>query len=79
MLPIVTIIGSDIGMLLSGAVLVETVFAYPGLGRLMIDAVAARDYPVLLGILLMISISVAVVNFLVDMIYPIVDPRIRYG
>ncbi len=79
MLPIVTIIGSDIGVLLSGAVLVETVFAYPGLGRLMIDAVAARDYPMLLGILLMISVSVAVVNFLVDMIYPVIDPRIEYS
>lgn len=79
LLPIVTIIGSDMGMLLSGAVLVETVFAYPGLGRLMLDAVAARDYPILLGILLLISVSVAAVNFVVDMIYPIVDPRIRYS
>ncbi len=79
LLPILTIIGSDLGMLLSGAVLVETVFAYPGLGRLMLDAVEARDYPILLGILLIISVSVAFVNFLVDMIYPIVDPRIRYS
>ena len=78
LLPVVTIIGSDFGMLLSGAVLVETVFAYPGLGRLMLEAVAARDYPVLLGLFLMISIGVAVVNFITDMIYPLIDPRIQY-
>lgn len=78
LLPVVTIIGSDFGMLLSGAVLVETVFAYPGLGRLMLEAVAARDYPVILGLFLMISIGVAVVNFITDMIYPLIDPRIQY-
>ncbi len=76
LLPVVTIIGTDFGMLLSGAVLVETVFAYPGLGRLMLEAINARDYPILLGLFLMISISVAVVNFLTDMIYPLIDPRI---
>ncbi|MBA3357014.1 MAG: ABC transporter permease, partial [Pyrinomonadaceae bacterium] len=62
MIPLVTILGSDFGTLLSGAVLVETVFAWPGLGRLLIDSIAMRDYPVLMGIFLMISISVAVAN-----------------
>lgn len=79
LLPVITIVGSDFGMLLSGAVLVETVFAYPGLGRLMLDAIAARDYPVLLGLFLMISICVAVVNLVTDLIYPLVDPRIQYS
>jgi peptide/nickel transport system permease protein len=78
LLPVITIVGTDFGMLLSGAVLVETVFAYPGLGRLMLEAINARDYPILLGLFLMISISVAVVNFMTDMIYPLIDPRIEY-
>ncbi len=78
LLPIVTVIGSDLGMLLSGAVFIETVFAWPGLGRLMIDSLAMRDYPVLMGVFLLISISVAVVNFITDMTYAVLDPRIRY-
>ncbi|MDQ2974818.1 MAG: ABC transporter permease [Acidobacteriota bacterium] len=78
LLPVVTVIGSDLGMLLSGALLVETVFAWPGLGRLMIDSLAMRDYPVLLGLFLLISISVAVVNFITDLIYSVLDPRISY-
>ena len=79
LLPIVTVVGHDFGMLLSGAVLVETVFAWPGLGRLMLDALAMRDYPVLMGLFLMISVSVILVNFIVDLTYSALDPRIRYG
>ena len=79
LLPVVTIIGSDLGMLLSGAVLTETVFAYPGLGRLTLEVLAARDYPVLMGLFLLISISVAVINFLTDITYPLIDPRITYS
>ena len=79
LLPIVTVVGHDFGMLLSGAVLVETVFAWPGIGRLMLDALAMRDYPVLMGLFLMISVSVILVNFIVDMTYSSLDPRIRYG
>lgn len=79
LLPVVTITGSDLGVLLSGAVLTETVFGYPGLGRLTLEAVAARDYPVLMGLFLMISIAVAVFNFITDITYPLVDPRIRYS
>ncbi len=77
LIPVVTVIGSDLGMLLSGAVLVETVFGYPGLGRLMLEAIAARDYPVLLSLLLLTSVGVAVANFLTDTIYPALDPRIK--
>ena len=79
LLPIVTIVGANLGMILSGAVLVETVFAYPGLGRLMIEVIAARDYPVLMGLFLLISVSVVVVNFLTDITYTLLDPRIKYS
>jgi len=78
LLPVVTIIGSDFGMLLSGAVLVETVFAWPGLGRLMLDSLAMRDYPVLMGLFLLISISVVVANFITDLTYTALDPRIKF-
>ena len=79
LLPVVTIVGTDLGMLLSGAVLTETVFAYPGLGRLTLEVLAARDYPVLMGLFLLISIAVAVMNFLTDITYPMIDPRIKYS
>lgn len=79
LLPVVTVVGYDFGMLLSGAVFVETVFAWPGLGRLMIDSLAMRDYPVLMGLLLTVSISVVVVNFITDLTYSALDPRISYG
>ncbi len=78
LLPVVTIIGSDLGMLLSGAVLIETVYAYPGLGRLTLEVLAARDYPVLMGLFLLISIAVTAMNFVTDIVYPLVDPRIIY-
>lgn len=77
MAPIITIIGNEAGMILSGAVLVETVFAWPGLGRLMIDAIALRDYPVLLGLALLVSIGVVVANLITDLAYSLLDPRIN--
>lgn len=79
LLPVVTVVGYDFGMLLSGAVFVETVFAWPGLGRLMIDSLAMRDYPVLMGLFLVVSVSVIVVNFVTDLTYSALDPRISYG
>jgi len=78
LLPVITIIGADIGMVLSGSVLVETVFAWPGLGRLMVDSLAMRDYPVLMGLFLLVSISVVVINFITDIAYSMLDPRIKY-
>lgn len=77
LLPIITIIGNECGMILSGAVLVETVFAWPGLGRLMIDAIELRDYPVLLGLTLLVSIGVVIANLLTDLAYALLDPRIN--
>jgi len=79
MLPVVTVIGNDFGMLLSGAVFVETVFAWPGLGRLMIDSLAMRDYPVLMGLFLFVSAGVVVINFVTDLTYAALDPRVGYG
>lgn len=76
-LPMVTMVGVQIGTLLGGAVLVETVFGWPGLGRLAFDAVFQRDYNLLLGIMLLCSALVVVVNLLVDLLYAWLDPRIE--
>jgi peptide/nickel transport system permease protein len=76
--PIVTVIGIGIALLIGGAVVTESVFAIPGLGRLTIDAILRRDYPVIQGIVLLFSFVYVLVNLMVDLIYTLVDPRIRY-
>jgi peptide/nickel transport system permease protein len=76
--PIVTVIGLGIALLIGGAVVTESVFAIPGLGRLTIDAILRRDYPVIQGIVLLFSFLYVLVNLMVDITYTIVDPRIRY-
>jgi peptide/nickel transport system permease protein len=76
LLPIVTMVGIQAGALLGGAVLVETVFAWPGVGRLTYDAVFQRDYPLLTGILISTSFLVVAVNIVIDLVYSILDPRI---
>jgi peptide/nickel transport system permease protein len=78
MLPVITVIGSRAGMFLSGAVLVEVVFAWPGLGRLLLSSLLARDYPILLGMFLLISLAVILANLVTDLVYAWLDPRIRY-
>jgi peptide/nickel transport system permease protein len=78
LLPVVTVIGGRIGMLCSGAVLVEAVFAWPGVGQLLLASLLARDYPVLLGIFLLVSVSVVLANLLTDAVCGWLDPRIRY-
>ena len=78
-LPIVTIAGLQFGSLLSGAVLVETVFNWPGLGTLAFDSILRRDFPTILGILLFSSILVIIANLLTDVCYQLVDPRIKIG
>lgn len=77
-LPVVTVIGSRFGSVFSGAVLVETVFAWPGLGQLLIASTRNRDYPVLLGLVLLASFTVVLANLITDLVYSRVDPRIRY-
>ena len=76
--PIVTIIGIGIALLIGGAVVTESVFAIPGLGRLTVDAILRRDYPVIQGVVLMFSLVYVLVNLLIDLTYTLVDPRIRY-
>jgi peptide/nickel transport system permease protein len=76
-IPVVTVVGLQFGALLSGALLVETVFNWPGLGRLAFDSILRRDTSVLLGVLLVSSVMVIVANLLTDLLYTIIDPRIR--
>ncbi|WP_367281093.1 ABC transporter permease [Sneathiella sp.] len=78
-LPVVTIAGLQFGSIISGAVLVETVFSWPGLGTLAFESILARDYPTILGILFFSSLLVIVANLITDFVYRLVDPRIRTG
>ena len=77
LLPVVTVAGMQLGALLSGAVITEYIFAWPGIGRLMITAIEARDYPLVQGCVLNIALCYVLVNFAVDILYAAVDPRIR--
>jgi len=79
LLPVVTIIGLHFGLMLGGAVMTETIFGWPGMGRLMYDAILRRDYPVLTGSLLVSSLLVILGNVVIDIFYAFLDPRIRYG
>ena len=79
LLPITTIIGLQVGLLLSGAVLTETVFAFPGMGTLLVDAIDNRDFPVLQGGILFLAVIFVFVNLLVDLSYAVINPRIRLG
>jgi peptide/nickel transport system permease protein len=78
MIPIVTVIGLQVGGLVSGAAIVETVFAIPGVGRAAVDAIFFRDYPVLQGAVVILTLAVLIANLLTDMAYAYLDPRIRY-
>jgi peptide/nickel transport system permease protein len=78
-LPIITLLGLQLGALLGGAVITETIFDWPGLGSLLVESIQKRDYPVVQGCVLLISIAYVVVNTLTDLIYGWVDPRIRLG
>ncbi len=78
MIPVVTILGLQVGWMLGGAVIVESVFARPGIGRLMVEAIQAKDFPVVQGAVLLAAASYIAVNLLVDICYGFLDPRIRY-
>ena len=77
MLPMITIIAINIGFVIGGAVQIETIFSWPGLGRLMYEALAARDYPLLQGIFLLVTVCVILANLLADITYSYVDPRVK--
>jgi peptide/nickel transport system permease protein len=78
MVPVVTVIGLNFGLLLSGAILTETVFSWPGVGRLVVDSVYARDYPLVIGCILVFALVFVIVNLITDLLYTYIDPRIRY-
>jgi dipeptide transport system permease protein len=78
LIPVVTVIGLQVGTLLAGAVLTETLFSWPGIGKWLIDAIGRRDYPVVQGGILMIATLVIVVNLVVDLLYGVLNPRIRH-
>jgi peptide/nickel transport system permease protein len=77
-IPIATVIGIGLGLLISGVVVTETVFAIPGIGRLTVDAILRRDYPVIQGVILLFSFAYVLVNLVVDISYTLLDPRVRY-
>jgi ABC-type dipeptide/oligopeptide/nickel transport system permease component len=78
LLPIVTVWGTGMASLLSGTLLVEVIFSWPGMGRLLVDAISQRDYPTIQGLVITFALVYACLNLLIDLIYPLVDPRIRY-
>jgi peptide/nickel transport system permease protein len=78
-LTLVTVTGINIGRLIGGALIVETIFALPGIGRLLVGALYARDFIILQGVVLFVAVGFVVVNFIVDMLYAVLDPRIRHG
>jgi peptide/nickel transport system permease protein len=79
LIPFVTVVALDFAGIASGAVITETIFAWPGIGRLFYDSLSSRDYPVLLTMLMLSAATVILVNLLVDIVYGLLDPRIRYS
>src|SRR5215216_306342 len=79
LIPFVTVVGIDVPLYLTGAVLVETVYSWPGMGRLFFDALTVRDYPILMGILLLGAVLIVLGNLIADILYGVLDPRISYG
>jgi peptide/nickel transport system permease protein len=78
MLPVLTVVGLQFGALLTGSIITETIFSWPGLGTLMVKAIQTRDYPLVQGCVLVIALSYVLVNLLTDLLYGVIDPRIRY-
>jgi ABC-type dipeptide/oligopeptide/nickel transport system permease component len=78
LIPIVTVLGLQVGAVLTGAVITETIFAWPGVGRLLIQSITFRDYPLVQGCILLIAVAYVGMNLLTDVVYGLLDPRIRY-
>ncbi len=78
LIPVVTIISMDLASVISGAVITETVFAWPGIGRLFVESMDGRDYPVLMGLMMLGSLALVLANLTADIVYAVIDPRIRY-
>jgi ABC-type dipeptide/oligopeptide/nickel transport system permease component len=78
LIPIVTVLGLQVGSVLTGAVITETIFAWPGVGRLLVQSINFRDYPLVQGCILLIAVTYVAMNLITDLLYGVVDPRIRY-
>jgi ABC-type dipeptide/oligopeptide/nickel transport system permease component len=78
LIPVVTVVGLQYGFLLGGAVVTETIFAWPGVGRLAMTSILQRDYPVVQGCVLLVAVLFVLINLAVDLLYAWIDPRIRY-
>lgn len=78
LIPVITVVGLELGTLLSGSIIVETVFSWPGSGSLLITALNARDYPLVTGLVLVYTVAFVAINFVIDVLYAVIDPRIRY-
>ena len=78
MLPVITVIGDQAAGLLNGAVIVETIFGFPGVGKLMIDSILQRDFAVVVASIIVTAVAIFILNILIDIFYAILDPRIRY-
>jgi len=78
LIPVITVVGLELGTLLSGSIIVETVFSWPGSGSLLVTALNARDHPLVTGLVLVYTAAFVAINFLIDVLYAIIDPRIRY-
>ena len=79
LLPVVTVIGIEAAFLIGGLIVTETVFNIPGVARFLVEAIRARDYPIVQNLVMLIAVVVVVVNFIVDMLYAVLDPRIKYS
>jgi peptide/nickel transport system permease protein len=79
LIPVVTVIGSNIANLIGGAVFLESIYSWPGMGQLFLDGVESRDYPLIMGLTLVLAIVILLANLLTDLLYGLIDPRIRYG
>ena len=79
MIPVITVAGYQMGILLTGGIVIETVFAWPGIGRLLVQSILARDFPTVQGTVLLVGTMFILINLAVDVAYAYLDPRIRYG
>ncbi|MGH2558611.1 MAG: ABC transporter permease, partial [Thermomicrobiales bacterium] len=79
LIPIITVLGLDLATLLGGAIITETIFSWPGLGRLIIYSIEARDYPVVQAAVFVVALAYIVINFAVDILYAYVNPRVRFS
>jgi dipeptide transport system permease protein len=79
LIPVITVIGLQVGTLLAGAILTETIFSWPGVGKWLVESIRRRDYPILQGGVLLVATVVVLVNLIVDLLYGLVNPRIRHA